>query len=183
MDCSMPGIPVLHYLPEFSQIMSIELVMPSKYTILCCLLLLSSILPSIRVFPERLLFSSVAKVRESSFSFSTSNEDSRLISFRMDWFDLIVVQGTLKSLLQHRDSKASFLQCSAFFMTQLSVPYMTTREIIALTIHKFVYKMMSLLSNRLSRVVINFLSRRVCLIFMTVVTSHQNLQGFWSPRN
>ena len=126
MNCSMPGFPVCHQLLELAQIMSIELVMPSNHLILCRpLLLLPSIFPSIKVFSNE----SVLHIRWPkywSFSISPSNEYSRLISFRIDWFDLLSVQETLKSLLQHHNSKASVLQCSAFFMVQLSHPHITT---------------------------------------------------------
>ena len=128
MDCSMPGIPVHHQLPESTQLMSIESVMPSNYLILCCpLLLLPSIFPSIRVFSnEPVLHIRWPKYWGFSFSISLPNEYSGLISFRIDWLDLLVVQGTLKSLLQHHSSKASILQCSAFFLVQLSHPNMNT---------------------------------------------------------
>ena len=141
--------------------MSIELVMPSNHLILCHpLLLLPSIFPIIRVFSNE----SVLRIRWTnywsfSFSFSPSNEYSGLISFRMDWLNLLAVQGTLKSLLQHHSSKASILQCSAFFTVQLSHPYMTTGKTIALTRWTFVGKVMSLLLNMLSRWVITFLPR------------------------
>ena len=117
------------------KLMSIASVMPSNYLILCHPLLLPpSILPSIRVFSsESLLFISWPKYWSFSFSISLSNEHSGLISFRIDWFDLLAVQGTLKSLLQHHSSKASVLQCLAFFIVQLSHPYMTTGKTIALT--------------------------------------------------
>ena len=127
------------------KLMSIESVLPSKYLILCRpLLLLPSIFPSIRVFSDE----SVLPIRwpkywSFSFSISPSNEHSGLISFRMDWLDLLEVQGTLKSLLQHRSSKAPILQCSAFFIDQLSHPYMTTGKTIALTIWTFVNKVIS----------------------------------------
>ena len=130
--------------------------MPSNHLILCCLLLLPpSIFPSIRVFSnESVLHIRWPKYR--SFSVSPSNEYSGLISFRIDWLDLLAVQGTLKSLLQHHSSKASILWCSAFFMVQLSHPYMTTRKTIALTRWTFIGKVMSLLFNTLSRFVIAF---------------------------
>ena len=127
--------------------MSIELVMPSNHLILCCpLLLLPSIFPSIRVFSnESALRIRWPKYWSFSFSISPSNEYSGLISFRMDWLDLLAVQGTLKSLLQHHSSKASILQRSAFFIVQLSHPYMATGKTIALTRQTFVDKVMSLL--------------------------------------
>ena len=146
--------------------MSINLVMPSNHLILCHpLLLLPSIFPSIRVFSnESVLHIRWPKYWSFSFSISPSNEYSGLISFRMGWFDLLAVQGTLKSLLHHHSLKASILQCSAFFMVQFSHPYMTTRETIALTRQTFVSKAMSLF-NTLSRLVIAFLPRRKCLLF------------------
>ena len=140
---------------------SIELVMPSNHLILCRpLLLLPSIFPSIRVVSnESLLHIRWPKCWSFSFSISPSNEYSGLISFRMDWLDLLAVQATLKSLLQHHSSKASILQCSVFFIVQLSHPYMTTGKTIALTRWTFVGKIMSLLFNMLSRLVITFLPR------------------------
>ena len=141
--------------------MSIELVMPSKHLIFCRpLLLLTSIFPSIRVFSsESVLHIRLPKYWSFSFSISPSNEYSGLIFFRMDWLDLLAVQGTLKSLLQHHSSKASHLQRSDFFTVQLSHPYMTTGKTIALTRWTFVSKVMSLLFNMLSRLVIIFLPR------------------------
>ena len=141
--------------------------MPSNHLILCRpLLLLPSISPSIRVFSN----DSALRIRwpkywSFSFNISPSNEHPGLISFRMDWLDLLAVQGTLKSLLQHHSLKASILQCSAFFIVQLSHPYMTTGKTIALTRWTFVGKVMSLLFNMLSRLVIAFLLRRKCLNF------------------
>ena len=156
----MPGFTVRHQLPEVTQkLMSIELVMPSNHLILCHPLLLPSIFPSIRVFSnESVLHIRWPKYWSVSFSISPSNEYSELISFKMDWLDL-AVQGTLKSLLQHHSSKASILQGSAFFMVQLSHPYMTTGKTIALTRQTFVGKVMSLLFNMLLRLVITFLPR------------------------
>ena len=141
--------------------MSIELVMPSNHLILCCpLLLLPPIPPSIRVFSdESALHIRWPKYWSFSFSISPSNEHPGLISFRMDWLDLLAVPGTLKSLLQHHSSKASILQCSVFFTVQLSHPYMTTGKTIALTRWTFVDKVMSLLFNMLSRLFITFLPR------------------------
>ena len=135
------------------KLMSIELVMPSNHLILCHpLLLLPSIFPSIRVFShESDLRIRWPKYWSFSFSINPSNEHPGLISFRMDWLDLLAVQGTLKSLLQHHSSKASVLQCSAFFTVQLSHPYMTTGKTIALTRRTLVGKVMSLLFNNLSR--------------------------------
>ena len=147
------------------KLMSIELVMPSNHLILCHpLLLLPSIFPSIRVFSN----GSVLRIRWSkywsfSFSISPSNEYSALISFRMDWLDLLAVQGTLGSLLQQQSSKPSILRHSAFFIVQLSHPYMTTGENIALTRRTFVGKIMSLLFKMPYRLVITFLPRSKCL--------------------
>ena len=138
-----------------------ELVMPSNHLILCCPLLLPpSTFPSIRVFSnESVLCIRWPKYWNFSFSISPSDEYSGLISFRMDWLDLLAVQGTLKSLLQHHNSKASVLQHSAFFVVQLSHPYMTTGKTIALTRWTFVDKVMSLLFHMLSRLVLTFLPR------------------------
>ena len=146
--------------------MSIEPVMPSNYLIFYCPFLLPpSIFLSIRIFSsESVLCIRWPKYWSFSFSISPSNEYSGLISFRIDWFDLLAVQGTLKSLLQHHSSKASILWCSAFFMVQLSHPYWTTGKTIALTRQTFVGKVMSLLFNMLSRLVIAFLSRSMCLL-------------------
>ena len=166
MDCSTPGFPVHHQLLELSQTHVRPVMMPSNHLILCRpLLLLPSIFPSIRVFSnESVLLIRWPKYWSFSFSISPSNEYSGLISFRMDWLDLLVVQGTLKSLLQHHSSKASILQCSAFFIVQLSHPYMTTGKMIALTRWTFVGKVMSLLFNMLSRLVITFLPKGKCLL-------------------
>ena len=144
---------------------SIESVMPSNHLILCHpLLLLPSIFSSIRILSNvSVLHIRWTKYWSFSFSISPSNEYSGLISLRKDWLDLLAVHGTLKSLLQHHSSKASILQCSAFFMVQVSCPYMTTRKTIALTIQTFVGKVMSLLLNMLSRFVIAFLPRIKCL--------------------
>ena len=145
--------------------MSITLVMPSTHLIICRPLLLPpSIFPSIRVFSNELVLRiKWPKYWSFSFSISSSNEYSGLISFRKDWLDLLAVQGTLKSLLQHHSSKASILQCSAFFIVQLSHASMTTGKTIALTRRTFVGKVMSLLFNLLSRLVITFLPRSKCL--------------------
>ena len=145
--------------------MSIKSVMPSNHVILCHpLLLLPSIFPSIRVFSNESVLR-ISWPKYWSFSFiSASHEYSRLISFRMDWLDLLAVQGTLKSLLKHHSSKASVLQCSAFFIVQLSQPYVTTGKAIALTRWTFIGKVMSLLLNILSRLVITFLSRSKSLL-------------------
>ena len=135
--------------PGLPKFLSIDSVIPSNHLILCHpLLLLPSIFPSIRVFPMGHFFAS--KYWSFSFSISPSNDCSGPISFRIDWFDLFAVQGTLKSLLQHHSSKASLLCCSAFFMVQLSHPYMTTGKTIVLTRQTFVSKVMSLLFNMLS---------------------------------
>ena len=133
MDCSISGFPVLHYLPEFFRFMSTESVMLFNHFILCHpLFLLPSIFASIRVFSsESALHIRWPKYWRFSFSISPSKEYSGLISFRIDWFDLLAVQGTLKSLRQHHSSKASILWCSAFFMIQLSHPYMS----ISISIH------------------------------------------------
>ena len=147
------------------KLMPIELVMPSHHPILCCpLLLLPSIFPSIRVLSNDLSNESALHIRwlkywSFSFNIGPSNEYSGLISFRIDWLDLLAVQGTLKSLLQHHSSKASILWHSAFFIVQLLHPYMTTGTTIALTRRTFVDKVMSLLFNMLSTWVITFLPR------------------------
>ena len=162
--------------------MSIESMMPSNHLILCHpLLLLLSILPSIRVFSnESALGIRWPKYWSFSFNISPSNEHPGLISFRMDWLDLLAVQGTLKSLLQHHSSKASILCCLAFFMVQLSHPYMTTGKTIALTRRTFVDKVMCLLFNILSRLVITFLPRSTCLLISWLQWNH-HLQWFSSP--
>ena len=143
------------------KLMSIESVMPSNHLIFCHpLLLLPSIFPSIRVFSnESALHIRWPKYCSFSFSISPTNEYSGLISFRMDWLDLLAVQGTLKSLLQHHRSKASILRHSAFFIVQFSHPHITTGKIIAMTRWTFIGKVMSLLFNMLSRLVITFLPR------------------------
>ena len=147
MDCSLPGFLVHHQLLDLLKLTSTESVMPSNHLILChTLLLLPSIFPSIRVFSnEPALHIRWPKYWSFSFSISPSNEHPGLISFRMDLLDLLAVQGTHKCLLQHHSSKASVLWCSAFFMVQLSHPYMTTGKTIALTRLTFVGKVMSLL--------------------------------------
>ena len=147
--------------------MSIDSVMPSNHLILCCPLLL--LFPSIRVFSnESALHIRWPEYWSFSFSISPSSEYSGLISFRMDWLDLLAVQGTLKSLLQHHSSKASILQCSAFFIVQLSHPCLTIGKTIALTRRTFVGKVMSLLFNMLSRLVIAFLPGSKCLLISWV---------------
>ena len=150
--------------------MPIESVMPSSHLILCHpLLLLPLIPPSIRVFSnESALHMRLPKYWSFSFSISPSNEHPGLISFRMDWLDLLALQGTLKSLLQHHSSKASIFWRSAFFTVQLSHPYMTTGKTIALTRWTFVSKVMSLLFNMLSRLAITFLPRSKCLLLRWV---------------
>ena len=147
------------------KLMSIKLVMPSNHLILCCPLLLPpSIFPSIRVFSNvSVLHIRWPKDWSFSFSISPSSEHAGLI-FRMDWLDLLAVQGTLKSLLQHHSSKASILPHSVFFIVQLSHPYMTTGKTIALSRRTFVGKVMSLLLSMLSRLVIAFLPRSKCLL-------------------
>ena len=166
MDCTMSGFCVLHHLLEFAQLISIESVIPSNHLILChSLLFLPSIFPGIRVFSNELaLCIRWPKDWNFSFSISPSSEYSGLISFRMDWFDLLAIQGTLKSLLQHHNFKASVLWCSDFFMVQLSHPYMATGKTIALIIWTFVSKVMSLPFNMLSRFVIAFLPRNKHLL-------------------
>ena len=164
MDCSMPGLPVHHQLPEFTQIHVHwvgDAIQPSHP--------LSS--PSLPAFSlsQPQVFESYLRIRwpkcwSFSLSISPSNEYSGLISFRMDWFDLLAVQGTHKSLLQHHTSKASILRRSAFFIVQFSHPYMTTGKTIALTRRTFGGKVMSLLFNMLSRLIIAFLPRSKCLL-------------------
>ena len=168
MDCRTPGFPAITNSRSLLKLMSIELVMPSNHLILCHpLLFLSSVFPSIRVFSSE----SVLRIRwpkycSFSFSISPSNEYSRLIPFRIDWFDLLAAQATLKSLLQHHSSKASILQCSAFFMVQFSHLYMTTGKTIALTRWTFVGKVRSMLFNMLSSWFIAFLPRNKCLLIL-----------------
>ena len=152
MDCNRPGLPVHHQFPDFTQTY-VHWVMPSNHLILCRpLLLLPSIFPNIRVFSkESVLHIRWPKYWSFSFNISPSKEHPGLISFRMDLLDLLAVQRTLKSLLQHHSSKASILLRSAFLIVQLSHPYMTTGKTIALTRRTFVDKVMSLLFNMLSR--------------------------------
>ena len=156
--------------------------MPSSHLILCHpLLLLSPIPPSIRVFSnESALRMRWPKYWSFSFSINPFNEPSGLISFRMDWLNLLAVQGTLKSLLQHHSSKASILQCSAFFRVQLSYPYMTTGKTIALIRQTIVGKVTSLLFNMLSRLVIAFLPRSKCLLISWLQSPSA---VFWIPKN
>ena len=161
----MPVCPGITNSWSLLKLMSTELVMPSNHLILCCPLLLPSVFPSIRVVSnESVLLIRWPKCWNFSYSISPSNEYSGLISFRMDWLDLLAVQGTLKSLPQHHSSKASILQHSAFFIVQPSHPYMTTGKTIALTRQTFVGKVMSLLFNMLSRLVIAFLPGSKCLL-------------------
>ena len=166
MNHSMPGLLSITNSLSLLRLMSIESVMPSNHLILCCpILLLPSIFPSIRVFQMSQLFASGGQSTGVSAShISPTNEHPELISIRVDWLDLLAVQGTLKSLCQHHSSKASILQRSAFFVVQLSHPYMTTGKIIALTRQTFVGKVMSLLFNMLSRLIITFLPRSKSLL-------------------
>ena len=152
MDCSTPGLPVHHQLQSLLKLMSFELVMQSNHLILCCSLLLpQSVFPSSRVFSDE----SALRIRwpkywSFSFNISPSNEHPGLISFTMDWLDLLAGQGTFKSCLQHCSSKASILWCSIFFIVQISHPYMTTGKTIALARWTFVGNVTSLLFNMLS---------------------------------
>ena len=161
MDCSTPGFTVHQNSQSLLRLKLIKLVMPSNHLILCLPLLLPpSVFASIRLFSSK----SVLHIRcpecwSFSFSISPSNEYSGLISFRTDWFDHLAVQGTLKSLVQHNSSKASILQLSVFCTVQLSHPYMTTRKTIAFTRRNFFGRVMALLFNMLSRLLIAFLSR------------------------
>ena len=144
--------------------MSIKSVMPSNHLILCCPLLLPSVFPSIKVLSSESVLIRWPTYWSFRFSISHSNEYSGLISFRIDWFDLLAVQGTLMSFLQHHSLKASILWCSAFFIVQFSNPYVTTGKTIALTRRTFVGKVTSLLFNMLSRLVIAFLLRSKYLL-------------------
>ena len=166
MNCSTPGLPVHHQLPEFTQthVHQISDAIQPSHPLLSPLLL-PPIPPGIRVFSsESTLLMKWPKYWSFSLSISPSSEHPGLVSFRMDWLDLLAVQGTLKSLLQHHSSKASILQHSAFFTVQLSHPYMTPGKTIALTRQTFVGEIMSLLFNMLSRLVITFLPRSKCLL-------------------
>ena len=166
MDCSTPGFPVNHQLLEFTQthVHPVgDAIQPSHP--LSSPSLPPSIFPSIRVFSnESALHIRLPKYHSFIFSISSSNEYSGLISFRMDWLDLLAIQGTLKSLLQHHSSKASILLCSVFLIVQLSHPYMTTGKTIALTRRTFIGKVTSLLFNMLSMLVITFLPRHKRLL-------------------
>ena len=156
----MPGFPIHQQYLELDQTHAHQAVIPSKHLILCHTLLLPSIFPNIRVFSNELVLCiRWPKYWSFSFSISPSYEYSGLISFRMDWLDLLVFQGTLKSLLQHHSSKSSILQHSDFFIVQHSHPYLTTGKTIALTRQTFVGKIMSLLFNMLSSLVIALLPR------------------------
>ena len=175
-NCSLLGSPVLHCSRSLLRFMSIESVMLSNHLILCySLLFLPSIFLSIRVFSnESALRIKWPKFWSFSFSISPSSKYLGLISFMIDWFDLLAVQETLKSLHKHYSSKASILWCSAFFIVQLSHPYMTTGETIALTRWIFVGKVMSLLFNMQSRLVMAFLPRSKHLLILWIVTIHSN---------
>ena len=182
VDCNLPGFPSITNSRSLLKLMSIESVMPSNHFILCRpLFLLPSIFPSIRVFSnESALCIRGSKYWSFSFNVSPFNEYSGLISFRMNWLDLLAVQGSLKNLLQHHSSKASILQKLAFFIVQLSHLYMTTGKTIALTRRTFVGKVMSLLFIMLSRLVISFLPRSKRLNFMAAVTIFSD---FGAPQN
>ena len=173
MDYSTPGLPLHHQLPKFTQTHIHWLGDASNHlTLYRPLLLLPSIFPSIRVCSdESVLHIGWLKYWSLSFSISPSNEHPELISFRMNWLDLLGVQGTLKSLLQHHSSKASILCHSAFFIVQLSHPYMTNGKTVALTWQTFVGKVMSLLFNMLSRLVMTFLSRNKHLLIAWLQSS------------
>ena len=181
MECSIPGFPVYYHSQSLLKLMSIESVMPSNHHILCRpLFILPSIFPRIRVFSnESVLHIRGPKYWSFSFNISPSNEHLGLISFRMNWFDLSV-QGTRKSLPQHHSSRASILRCSAFFIVELSLPYVTTGKTIALTKWTMVGKELSLLFNMLSRLFIIFLPRSKCLNFMVAVTI---CSDFGAPQN
>ena len=182
MNSSTPGLLSNTNSRSLPKLRSIESVMPSNHLIFCCpLLLLPSIFPSIKVFSNE----SVLRIRwpkywSFSFNISPSSEHSGLISFRMDWLDLLAVQGTLQSLLQHHSSKASILQRSAFFIVQLSHPYKTTGKTITLTRGTFVDKVVSLLFNMLSSLVITFLQGARSFNFMAAVTI---CSDFGAPQN
>ena len=178
MEYSMPGSSVHYYLLSLLKLVSIESVMLSNHFILFyLLLLLPPFFPSIKVFSSESAFPTRwAMYWSFRFNIRPSNKYSGLISFRIDRFDLLAVQGTLKSLLQHHNLKASIIWCSSFFMVQLSHPYMTTGKTIALTIQTFVSKVVSLLFNILSRFVIAFLPRSKCLLFSWLQSSSTVIQ-------
>ena len=181
MDCSMSGLLSITNSQSLLKLMSIGSVIPFYHLILCCLLLLPpSIFPSIMVFSnESVLHIRWPEYWSFSFNISSSNEYLGLISFRMDWLDLLAVQGTLKSLLQQHSSKASILRHSAFFIVQLSHPYMTTGKTTALTRWTFVGKVMSRLLNMLSRWVITSLPRSKHLL---IDGCCHHMQCFWKPQ-
>ena len=175
MDCIMPGLPVHHQLPELAQTHVHWVgddIQPSH--LLLPLLLLPSIFPSISIFSNELALH-IRWPKYWNFSISPSNEHSRLVSFRIYWLDLLAVQDILKNLIQHHSPKSSVVWCSAFFMVWLSHPYVTTGKTIALSIQTFVDKVMSLLFNMLSRLVIGFsFKEQVSFNFMTAVTICSN---------
>ena len=181
MNCSTPGFPVLHHLTTVGA-NSCPLSQWCHPTISSSVAPFSSHLQSLPAsgsFPMSQLLIRLPKYWSFSFSISPSNEYSGLISFRIDWFDVLAVQGTLKSLCQHHDSKASILRCSAYFMVQLSLLYMTTGKTVPLTIRTFISKMISVLFNTLSRFVIGFLPRSKHLLISwlqspSAVMSHFN---------
>ena len=184
MDCSWPGSLSFTSSRNLLKLVPVKLVMPSNHLILCCPLLLLPVFSSFRVFSsESALYIRWPKYSSFSFSISPSNEYSGLISYRIDWFAPLAVQGTLKSLLQHHSLKASVLWCSAFFMVQLSHPYMTAGKTVALTRRTFVGKVMSLLFNMLSRFVIAFLPRSNYLLISwlqslsTVILEPKNIKS------
>ena len=176
VDCDPMGFSTSGFLsltisPIFLKFMSIELLILSNYLIFCCSLLLPSIFPHIKVFSnESTLWNRWPNYWSFSFNISPSNEHPGLISFRMDWLDLLAIQGTLRSLLQDHSSKASVLQLSAFFMIQLSYPYLTTSKTIVVTIQTFVGRVMSLLFNTLSRFLI-FFPKSKCLLISWLQSS------------
>ena len=178
MNCSTPDFPVLHHFPEFAQFMSIELVMPSNHLILSWpLFLLPSIFPSVEVFSNELGLH-IRWPKYWSFSIRHSSEYAGLISFRMDCLDLLAVQGTLKSLLQHRVLKASILRCSVCLWSQLLYPCMTTGKTIAFAIQIFVDKVMFLLFNMLIKVCQCFSSKeQASFNFMAAVTICSDFGG------
>ena len=178
--CSMPGLPVHHQLSKFTQTY-VHWVGDAIHLILCYpLLLLPSIFLSLRVFSnESALHIRWPKYWSFSFNIRPSNEYSGLFSFRMDWLDLLAVQGTLKSLLQHHSSKTSIFWCSVLFIVQLSHPYMTTGKTIAFIRKTFAGKVMSLLFNMTNRLVIIFLQRSKCLLISWL---HHHLQWIWNPQ-